>query len=192
VEVAARSLGLTETFRYIPVVTVSGHYEHEIEAKHSIGPAIGVGVPIFDQGQAAVAKGKALLVQSQQKYAALAVEIRSQVRSAHARMTASAARADYYQREVLPLQQQIVAQTQLHYNAMQTGVFQLLQAKQAQIDAGRVYIESLRDYWIAVSELERAVGGRLPALPTTQSIMRASQPTSQPQQTQPPHQHQHN
>jgi cobalt-zinc-cadmium efflux system outer membrane protein len=44
---------------------------------------------------------------------------------------------------------------------MQVGVFQLLEAKRDEIEAGRNYIETLTDYWLARTELERAVGGDL-------------------------------
>jgi outer membrane protein, heavy metal efflux system len=44
---------------------------------------------------------------------------------------------------------------------MLVGVFQLLTAKRDEIDAGRAYIEALRDYWIARTDLESAVGGEL-------------------------------
>lgn len=46
---------------------------------------------------------------------------------------------------------------------MQLGAFQLLLAKQAQIDAGRAYLEIVKDYWLAYADLEGAVGGALPA-----------------------------
>ena len=159
---AAQSLGLTRAFRYVPEITVGGHYEHEIDPQHSVGPSVQFTLPLFDQGQAQVAKGQALLRQAQVRYAARAVEIRSRVRAAFSRMAHARARAEYYRREVLPLQQKILDQTQLQFNGMFVGVFQLLQAKQAQINAGREYIESLRDYWVARAELEKQVGGRLP------------------------------
>jgi len=56
--------------------------------------------------------------------------------------------------QVLPRRQEIVDDTQKQYNAMQVGVFHLLQAKRDQIDAGRQYIERLRDYWVARSGVE--------------------------------------
>ncbi|MGD9713836.1 MAG: TolC family protein, partial [Thermomicrobiales bacterium] len=67
-----------------------------------------------------------------------------------------------YRRVVLPLRSRIVERTQLQYNAMQVGVIQLLQAKQAQIDAGRAYLETVKDYWMARAGLEGALGGALP------------------------------
>lgn len=63
---------------------------------------------------------------------------------------------------------------------MLTGLFQLLQARQAEIDTAREHIEALRDYWTARVALERALGGRIdgptapvtPAAPQLQGDMR--------------------
>jgi cobalt-zinc-cadmium efflux system outer membrane protein len=44
---------------------------------------------------------------------------------------------------------------------MLLGVYQLLMAKQSEVNTYREYIEAVRDYWIARSELSRATGGKL-------------------------------
>ena len=46
---------------------------------------------------------------------------------------------------------------------MLLGVYQLLQAKQNEINSYREYIEAVRDYWIARADLDKAVGAHLPA-----------------------------
>ena len=61
---------------------------------------------------------------------------------ARTRLLAARARADYYRRVVLPLRRQITEQTQLQYNGMLVGAFQLLQAKQAEVEAGIAYIDA--------------------------------------------------
>jgi hypothetical protein len=43
---------------------------------------------------------------------------------------------------------------------MLVGTFQLLQAKQAEIESGVEYITTLRDYWVARSQLEQVQSGR--------------------------------
>jgi cobalt-zinc-cadmium efflux system outer membrane protein len=190
IESAAQSLGLSRAARFVPELSVGGHFEREPQGDETFGPSIDLPIPLFDQGQATIARGGALLRQAQQRYAALAVEVRSQLRTAYSRRVSAHERAAYYRREVLPLSEQVVQQTQLHYNAMQIGVFQLLQAKQAQIDAGREYIESLRDYWVAHCELEKALGGRLPGPRAAGATTAPSAPPeegAQRQQTQ--HQH---
>jgi cobalt-zinc-cadmium efflux system outer membrane protein len=52
---------------------------------------------------------------------------------------------------------------------MLLGVFDLLRARQDEFDAKREQVEAIRDYWVAYSQLERAVGGRIStAAPSTQ------------------------
>ena len=135
-----------------------------------------------------MARSRSLLRQRQEQYMALAIEIRSQVRAAYTRMSAARSRAEYYHRTVLPLHAEILKHSQLQYNAMQLGVFQLLMAKQAQIDAGREYIEALREYWIARLELERAVGGRLKGADA--SVASSPSSATMPEMDQPAPQHQ--
>ena len=72
-------------------------------------------------------------------------------------------RALYYRDIMLPLQERIVHETQLHYNAMQLGPIQLLRAREQQIETAVAYIETLRDYWLARGDAGQIMNGRLPA-----------------------------
>jgi cobalt-zinc-cadmium efflux system outer membrane protein len=45
---------------------------------------------------------------------------------------------------------------------MQLGVFALLRAREQQIRAAIAYIDTLRDYWLARTDLEQLLSGRLP------------------------------
>ncbi len=91
----------------------------------------------------------------------LAVEARSHVRLARARLAAQRQVVEHYRTGLLPLKERIVQESLLHYNAMQLGPQELVEARQAQVDTYRDYLDAVRDYWIARAELERAVGGRL-------------------------------
>lgn len=164
----SRIYGLTVDTRFFASADAGIEAERETDGQWRIGPTISLPVPLFDQGQAAIARANAFVRQSHQKYAALAVEIRSQVRAAHMRMFNARTTARLYHDEILPTQEKLLEETQLRYNGMLVGVFQLLQAKRDQIDAAAQYVQSLRNYWTARAELERAVGGRLPtAVPAT-------------------------
>ena len=63
---------------------------------------------------------------------------------------------------VLPMRERILSETQLQYNAMSASVFQLLIARRDQIEAGRSYVEALREYWLANADLEQVLAGRVP------------------------------
>lgn len=159
----ARVYGLTVDTRFFASADLGAEAERETEGQWRIGPTLAVPIPLFDQGQAAIPRARAVLRQTQQRYAALAVDIRSQVRAARTRLLNARSTAQFYHDEILPTQQRLLEQTQLQYNGMLVGVFQLLQAKRDEIDAAVQYVHALQTYWTARAELERAIGGRLPA-----------------------------
>ena len=72
-------------------------------------------------------------------------------------------RALYYRDILLPLQERIVNEVQLQYNAMQLGPIQLLRAREQQIETAVAYIEALYDYWLARGDLGQILNGRLPS-----------------------------
>jgi cobalt-zinc-cadmium efflux system outer membrane protein len=181
VEAAAHSLGIVEIASILPMPAVGAHFEREPEGPSTTGPSFEIAIPIFDQGQARKARAAAELRRARQEYAALAVEIRSQVRTARNRMAAARRAAEFQLAAVLPLRERVVRETLLHYNAMQFGVFHLLTARQEQIEAVRRHIETVRDYWVARAELERALGGRIPD--------QAGPPTTTVPPEQPHHKH---
>jgi len=127
-----------------------------------VGPSVAVPIPLFDQGQARVARSAAELRRAQQEFYALAVRIRATTRAVLDRLRGAEDRALYYRDILLPLQERIVSEAQLQYNAMQLGVFELLRDRQQQIETGVAYVEVLRDYWVARAELMHILSGRLP------------------------------
>ncbi len=60
---------------------------------------------------------------------------------------------------LLPLHERIVAETLKFYNGMLLGVYDLLLARQNQLNAQQDYIEAVKSYWLAKADLEHAVGG---------------------------------
>lgn len=139
-------------------------FERE-EGEWSRGPSFEVAIPLFDFGQARRATGRSVMRQLEHAYTAQAIEVRSRARTAVQALATARASALHMKNVIVPLRTRIVEQTQLQYNAMQVGIFQLLQAKREQIAAGRRYIESLRDYWIARGELDQLLSGHMAAGP---------------------------
>lgn len=161
-EVSARGLGFSRAQSILSEANLGATGERDSDSTWGAGPAFSLPVPIFNLGQAAYLQSQTLLLQSEQRYAALAVEIRSRVRAARNAVLAARNRAEHYRKVVLPLRQRIVEETQEQYNAMQVGGFELLFAKQQEIDAGNRYVEAERDYWIARAELDEILSGALP------------------------------
>jgi cobalt-zinc-cadmium efflux system outer membrane protein len=89
--------------------------------------------------------------------------VRSTARLVKARLEGAEDRARYSRDVVLPLRERIVRETQLQYNAMQVGVFELLRAREQQIQAAISYVDALLDYWLARTALEQLLSGRMPS-----------------------------
>lgn len=160
---AAQELGLARPLALFPDSDAGAGAEREADGEWSAGPALSLPLPFFDQGQAAAAAARLRLAASRDRHAALAVEIRSRVRSAWTRTTTARERARHYLEVLIPLRERIVGRTQVQYNAMQVGAFQLLQARRDQIEAGGAYVRELLAYWSARTELDQLLNGRMPS-----------------------------
>jgi outer membrane protein, heavy metal efflux system len=132
------------------------------EGPWAVGPVLQFPIPLFDQGQARTGRAAAELNRAQQEYYALAVRVRATARAVADRLQGARDRAFYYRDVVLPLQELVVNEAQLHYNAMQLGPIRLLRAREQQIEAATAYVEALRDYWMAYGDYQQLMIGRLP------------------------------
>jgi cobalt-zinc-cadmium efflux system outer membrane protein len=167
--VAGQQLGYDRATALIPSMEVGAEAEKESGDPWKVGPSVSVPIPIFDQGQARVARGTAELRRAQHEYYALAVRVRATARAVLERVRGAGERALYLRDIVLPLQERIVTEAQLQYNAMQVGIFDLLRARRDQIEAGVEYVEVLREYWVARAEVLQLLSGRLPPVETART-----------------------
>ncbi len=159
---AGEQLGFNRWTALVPEMHV-GALGERTDGSWNVGPTLEFPIPLFDQGQARISRAAVELRTAQQEYYALAIRIRSTARAIRDRMQGARDRALYYRDIMLPLQERIVNEAQLHYNAMQLGPIQLLRAREQQIETAVAYIESLRDYWLARSDAGQILHGRLPA-----------------------------
>ena len=138
---------------------VDFHYEREPDGKRTSGPGIEFLIPIFNTGRAARARAESQFLRARHALQALEAETASQVRAARAVLGEARARAEYYRDVVVPRRKRIVELSKLEHNAMLIGVFQLLQAKQNEMQARRDSIDAQREYWTARTDLDRALQG---------------------------------
>ncbi|HVS52441.1 MAG TPA: TolC family protein [Opitutaceae bacterium] len=164
---AARSaLAFKQTTRFLPIdATLGIDTEREPGGTgghtHVTGPNVELALPVFNQGQADIARLSSDLRRAEANYEALAVDVQSEVRAARAALVAARTAAEYYDATIVPQRRAVSKETLLQYNAMQRSNYELLFAKQQELEAERGRIEAWRDYWLARVELERAVGGQL-------------------------------
>lgn len=136
--------------------------EREADEGWATGPTLSTSVPLFQFGQAVGALARARMARAYERYTELAVRVRRSARAAYLASATAGENSRYLREVVLPLRVRITEQTQRQFNAMQLGVFRLLEAKREEIEAGRRYVETLRDHWVARVRLESIMLGRIP------------------------------
>jgi outer membrane protein TolC len=170
----ARSLGLTRATRFINVLDLGPATVMEQGKEVKKGYEISIELPIFDWGGARVSRAQAQYMQALDRIAQTAVNARSEVRVSYAAYRDTYEVAKHYRDEIVPLRKQIADENVLRYNGMLIGVFELLADAREQVLAVNGYIEALRDYWLAHTDLQQALGGRLP--PAAEVAPPATQP----------------
>jgi outer membrane protein TolC len=155
----ARSLGLTQETRFVnvfelgPARILDGPRSDPYES----GYELTLEIPLFDAGSPRLKKAQALYAQSVDRFAQAAVDARSQVRAAYARYRVTFELARHQRDAVLPIAAMVAEQDLLNYNAARLSVFDLLADARARIAGINDYIQGVRDFWIAKSQLDTAL-----------------------------------
>jgi cobalt-zinc-cadmium efflux system outer membrane protein len=179
---AAENVTLDRTSGLFPELIFGGKGERDGPEWES-GPMFVLPLPLFDRGQARIARAQAELRQARELRYALAVRIRAVTRSTRARLGGYRDRAFHYRNVLLPVLDRVLQETQLQYNAMQVGPLDLLRAKEQQIETAVRYIDALGEYWMAHADLALILAGRLPptepapAAPALEQLPRFPFPT---------------
>jgi outer membrane protein TolC len=158
----AAALGLSRTTRFVNVFEL-GYLRYSKEGQTAPGYAIALELPLFDWGTAKAARAEALYMQALDQVAHTALNARSEARESYLDYRSAYAVAQRYRDEVIPLRKKIADETRLRYNGMLISVFELLADAREQAGAVGNTIDALKEFWIAHTNLEAALGGQLPA-----------------------------
>jgi outer membrane protein TolC len=161
-ESLARALGLTKVTRFVSLLEVGVLSNSETGKPRQRGWEVGLGIPIFDFGGARLARAERQYMQAVNRTLEAAVEARSEVRETYSAYRTAFDLAKHYRDEIVPLRKRISEEVLLRYNGMLSSVFELLADSREQVAGVNGYIESLRDFWMAESDLQMALTGRTP------------------------------
>jgi outer membrane protein TolC len=161
-EATAKALGLTQTTRFINVLHVGYQDKSATFDPRSNGYEIELELPMFDFGSTRVARAEATYMQAVNRTAQVAINARSEVRESYSAYRTAYDLARHYRDEVVPLRKRISEENLLRYNGMLASVFDLLADSRDQISSVTAAVESLRDHWVAQTNLQTALTGRSP------------------------------
>jgi cobalt-zinc-cadmium efflux system outer membrane protein len=128
------------------------------------GASGALALPIFQQGQGALARVAADLAQARAHVKQIEIAIDSDLRLQLELVDQATEQYTLYREQLIPQREAAVARLVEKVNFMLIGSFELLVAKQQEYAAYEGSLEALHAYWRARLELARAAGGPLPEI----------------------------
>lgn len=162
-DILADALGITRRLGWLGSSEIGYEREEDASGERLRGPTLDLELPIFNQGQAKVARAEALLAEARARVALAELGIDNAIRLGAQEVHALRQVVAIHRDALIPQRERIVEHSQQEQNFMLIGVFELIQAKVREYDAYEGYLVAVRDYWLARVELMRAVGQRLPS-----------------------------
>ncbi len=155
----ASDLGLTRATRFINVLEAGYTNESESGERRKNGYEIEISIPLFDWGDAKLARAEAMYMQSVHRTAQVALAAQSEVRESYQAYRTAHDIGRHYRDEIVPLRKRIADENTLRYNGMLIGVFELLADAREQVVSVNGYLDALRDFWLAQADLDLALNG---------------------------------
>lgn len=157
------ALSLTKTYRYLGNVDAGVQTERETDRSRITGPTLSLELPIFNQNQSGVLRAQSALELAEADYSRLENQVSNNVALAQAKVQTARRAVELHRQKLVPMRERVVQRTQEQVTYMLVGIFDLIRARQEEYDAYQSYLESVRDYWSARTELALAVGAQLPS-----------------------------
>ncbi len=159
IQALERARTLRRRTRWLPAgIELGAERERDIDEIMLRGPTVALALPIFDSGRASLARYDAEIARARAQLVTLDLAVRSEVREKAGDLAAARELATLYGETVLPLRLAVLEQTIREYNQMLVGTFDVLIAKQEEIEAEKRYIEAAAGAWAARLALDRALG----------------------------------
>ena len=144
-----KKFGLVKSNRFISVLEFGAVRNGANFEPTQHGVELRVELPLFDLGNAKIARAEAEWRQAASRLRATAILAHAEMQSARQQLLATYALAQEVEQRLEPLKQQILDESQLRYNGMLLSVFDLLSQARAQLASQSLAIETKRDFWLA-------------------------------------------
>ncbi len=158
VEGMAKNLKLTKRNPFLSTIELGPSYE-KAEGERELGYELEWRIPLFDAGGVQNKKAKFIFEQAQAQAQATAIAATSNAREALAAYRSSWEIATHYRDQVLPLRERVSKENLLMYNGMLISVFDLLDDVRSAASIESSYVNAVRDFWLAETNLQQAMIG---------------------------------
>lgn len=158
VEEARRTLSL-ERARIFSNVQAGALYERGIDEEESMGPEIGIQIPIFDQNQAQISKAEYRLRRKEKALKAKIDEAREEISILYEKLIFLKEQIDSLKTKIIPVREKALEFAERYFNAMELNMLYLIEARKNLIATKKAYLNALKDYQKELEDIIRITGG---------------------------------
>lgn len=148
-DILVDALGITRKLRWLGGSEIGYERERDADGSRLRGPTLDLELPIFNQGQAKLARAEALLARARARVATAELGVDNAVRLGAEQVRELSQVVAIHRDALIPQREKVVERSQQEQNFMLIGVFELIQAKVQEYNAYESYLEAVRDYWLA-------------------------------------------
>ena len=148
-------------WRWLPSLQGGLAGERTSEGALALGPRMEIGLPVFDHGDARLARISAELAIAQRQLAARLLDVQSEAQLAAGALVKRHAAAVLQQQTLAPLRRRVLEVAKNLRSLGAASAEDLGQARQEYLRATSAKLDAVRDYWLAEATLRRALGGSL-------------------------------
>lgn len=158
IEALAKNLKLTRLNPFFSAIELGPTMENS-DGEINRGFELEFRIPIFDMGGIKTQKAKSIYEQAQAQAEVTAISAASSARQALTSYRSSLEIAKHYRDTVLPLRDRVSQEQLLMYNGMLISVFDLLDDLRSAMNIESSYVNAIKDFWIADTNLQQALTG---------------------------------
>ena len=133
------------------------------QTKNELTFGVTVDLPVFNRNQGAIAAAAAERVQAEKQRAYLESTVRRDVAVAYRKYRAAAEAVVLYTTQILPRAEDNLRSVRAAYGIGEFSIFDVVSEQRRLTESVTGYNQSLREYYIALTELETAIGMAIPA-----------------------------
>ncbi|MFH1718327.1 MAG: TolC family protein [Planctomycetota bacterium] len=159
IEAAGKRLGLEQSKIYNLIAVLDA--KDEGEDSLTIGPALAVEIPVFNQNKGGIARAKAELEQATRQYEAVRQNIILQVRQAYTQYVSAHEEFELWNNRIVPSMEKAFEQTQKSLTAGEVSYLSVLEAKQKSVEARMRWTELAANLHRSAAQLNYRVGKKM-------------------------------
>ncbi len=143
-------------------VGLGPNYSRSSSGLNNPGLALALEIPVFNQNQGGIARAEFQVRQAEKQMIATELQAKQEIQRLLAKLNFHETHVRLFRENMRATQESVEDYVDQFYRSMQFNTIYLVQIRQRNLDVLEAYLKALRQYRLAESMLQVALGGQLP------------------------------